>query len=259
MRILLKVGSALISKNHRIDRRWLRKKVGEIAALHRHGNEIVIISSGAVAAGMEIQGLVERPKEILELQLLSGEGQIALMRCYRDLFRKNGITVAQVLLTHHNFALGEEQATVRRIMNGYLVRGTIPVVNENDLVNKEELEYKRMFTDNDILAALVAVGLEVDLAILLTDVDGLFRQDPKRDARAELVEVVKEIDDALLDRASRSTNSLGLGGMYSKVKAAQMMARSEIDVLVANGRYSIDDIIENRVRRTHFRSLNLNK
>jgi glutamate 5-kinase len=125
-------------------------------------------------------------------------------------------------------------------------------VNENDLVNKEELEYRRAFTDNDILAALVAINLEADLAVLLTDVDGLFRGDPKRDADAVLLERIACVDDSVMRLAGGETNALGLGGMQSKVRAAEMMTRSGIDVIVANGRRRIDDIIANRVPRSFF-------
>jgi len=252
MRIVLKVGSALISRGPRIDHGWMKRKVREIAALAQQGHEIVLISSGAVAAGMEIEGLQERPAETLALQLLSGMGQIKLMKYYKDYFKRKGLVVAQVLLTHHNFDTASERATVQRIMNAYLAQGAIPIVNENDLVNKEELEYRRAFTDNDILAALVAVNLKADMAIILTDVDGLFRGDPKQDASAVLMERIVRIDESIRRLAGQETNSLGLGGMQSKVRAAEMMTRSGIDVIVANGRRRIEDIIENRVRRSLF-------
>ncbi len=254
MRILIKIGSALISRGDRIDYRWLSGKVSEIAALHRRGHELVIVSSGAVAAGMEVEGLAARPKDTLKLQLLSGEGQIKLMKTYKDLFKAHGILIAQVLLTHHNFDTPQEEKTIRQIMTAYLKQGTIPIVNENDLINKEELEHRRLFTDNDILAALVAIRLKVDLTVILTDVDGLFRGDPKKDARAELVEEVKLIDDRIRRMASRETNSLGLGGMLSKIRAAEMLTRESIDTIVACGRHPLEDVLEGRVRRTLFRA-----
>lgn len=252
MRIVLKIGSALISRGPRIDYRWMRRKVREIAALHRGGHDIVIVSSGAVAAGMEIEGVVRRPVETLRLQLLAGVGQIKLMKYYKDYFKRERLVVAQVLLTHHNFSTGAERAAVETIMNAFLSEGTIPVVNENDLVNKEELEYRRTFTDNDILAALVAVCLNVDLAILLTDVDGLYRGDPKQDAGAVLIERIPRIDGSIRRLASRETNALGLGGMSSKIRAAELMTRRGIDVIVAGGRRKLSDVIENRVKRSLF-------
>ena len=148
MRIVLKIGSTLISKGPRIDHRWIRAKTAEVAALWKAGHEVVIISSGAVAAGMEIEGLQERPTDVLKLQLLSGVGQIKLIKYYKDYFRSNKIGVAQVLLTHHNFATNQERATVEQIMNAYLAQRTIPIVNENDLVNKEE--WKKQFSVREI-------------------------------------------------------------------------------------------------------------
>jgi glutamate 5-kinase len=254
MRMLIKIGSALISRGDRIHYDWLAQKVGEIARLHRRGDEIVIVSSGAVAAGMEIEGLAARPKDTLKLQLLSGEGQIKLMKTYKDLFKEHGIRVAQVLLTHHNFDTPQEERTIRQIMTAYLKQGTVPIVNENDLINKEELEHQRLFTDNDILAALVATRLKVDLTLILTDVDGLYCGDPKRCADVDLVEEVETIDNRIRRMASQETSELGLGGMISKIRAAEMLTPEGIDTLVANGRYPIEDILEKRVRRTLFRA-----
>jgi len=254
MRLLIKIGSALISRGGGINLEWLKDKVAEISSLHHQGHEILIVTSGAVAAGMEIEGLRQRPKDTLKLQLLSGEGQIRLMKCYRDFFSDAGILVAQVLLTHHNFDTRKEEETIRTIMEAYLGQRTIPIVNENDLVAKEELEYKRLFTDNDILSALVAVRLRVDLLVILTDVDGLYREDPKRNSKVELLEEVGKIDQRIKRMASRETNSLGLGGMYSKVMAAEMAAGSGIPTIVANGNFPLADILENRVKRTFFKS-----
>ena len=253
MRVVLKIGSALISRGARIDYRWMRGKTREIAALWKAGHEVVIVSSGAVAAGMEIEGLKERPADVLKLQLLSGEGQIKLVKCYKDYFRRQNIVVAQVLLTHHNFATSVERRTVEQIMNAYLAQRTIPIVNENDQVNKEELEYKRTFTDNDILAALVAVCLKADLAVLLTDVDGLYRGNPKTDENAVLMEEIPRIDEEIRQMATGTTNVLGLGGMQSKIQAAEMMTRRGIDVVIGSGRRRIEDIIGNRTKRTFFK------
>ncbi|HEB10157.1 MAG TPA: glutamate 5-kinase [Spirochaetales bacterium] len=259
MKILIKIGSALISDSGRINYQWLKSKVKEIAGLHNQGYRPIIVSSGAVAAGMEIENLTHRPKETLKLQLLAGEGQIRLMKHYKDLFMAHGIFVAQVLLTHHNFAEKAEIRTIKLIMNAYLEQGTIPIVNENDLVNKEEFEYKRVFTDNDILAGLVATLLKVDLAVILTDVDGLYLGDPKENRDARLIEEVESIDAGIIRMASKATNPLGLGGMSSKLKAAEMITGAGINTIVANGRYDISDILANRVKRTLFKGLKKEK
>jgi glutamate 5-kinase len=252
MRALIKIGSALISQGNRVQYRWLRSKVREIAGLHRQGHEIALVSSGAVAAGMEIEGLTERPKETLRLQMLSGVGQIRLMKFYKDFFKRFRIHVAQVLLTHHNFANQNEERTIRTIMEAYLEQRTIPIVNENDMVNKEEVETKPIFSDNDVLAALVAIGLGAELLLILTDVDGLYQANPKHNSHVSLIEEVREIDRRIEQMAAKETNPLGLGGMASKVRAAKMVAEHGIQTIVANGRYDLSDILSRRVPCTVF-------
>jgi glutamate 5-kinase len=254
MRICIKIGTALISRNNRLSYRWLKGKVREIAALQKEGNEIAIVSSGAVAAGMEIAGQKARPTETLELQMMSGLGQVRLMKYYKDYFKPEGINVAQILLTHHNFSSRNEESTVGEIMEAYLREGIIPIVNENDMINKEEVEFEPVFTDNDILAALVAVRVKADLLLILTDVNGLYRGNPKKDRRAELVEEVELIDRGIEQMAAREANPLGLGGMASKVRAAKMVASHGIDTIVANGRYHLGEVLDRKVPGTRFRA-----
>lgn len=254
MRIVIKIGTALISRGNRLNYRWLRAKVREIAALHREGDEIVLVSSGAVAAGMEIAGLHQRPTETLKLQLLSGMGQIRLMKYYKDYFKTEGIHVAQVLLTHHNFATKSEETTIRSIMDAYLKERVIPIVNENDMINKEEVEFKPIFSDNDILGALVAIQVRAQQLLILTDVDGLYQGNPKHNNQVKLIEDVMEIDRAIEDMAAKETNPLGLGGMASKVQAAKLVAAEGITTIVGNGRYPLSDLLKRRVPRTEFRS-----
>jgi glutamate 5-kinase len=254
MRILIKIGSALISRGSRINYRWLHGKVREIAALAHAGEQVALVTSGAVAAGMEIRGLTKRPRETLQLQLLSGMGQIRLMKFYKDLFKRHGIQIAQVLLTHHNFSTQNEERTIREIMEAYLAQGTIPIVNENDMVNKEEVEAQPVFSDNDILAALVAVRLRAQRLLILTDVDGLYQANPKQNSHVALIEEVAEIDRRIEQMAARETNPLGLGGMASKVRAAKMAGEQGIETIVANGRYRLADILAHRVPRTVFRA-----
>lgn len=252
MRICIKIGTALISRNNRLSYRWLKGKVREIAALQKQGDEIAIVSSGAVAAGMEIAGQRARPTETLELQMMSGMGQIRLMKYYKDYFKPEGIHVAQILLTHHNFASKSEETTVREIMEVYLRAGIIPIVNENDMINKEEVEFKPVFTDNDILAALVAVRIKARLLLILTDVDGLYQGNPKQEHRAKFIDEVQLIDRRIEQMAAKESNPLGLGGMASKVRAAKMVASHGIDTIVANGRYPLDQVLDKKVSRTLF-------
>lgn len=252
MNVLVKIGSALISNGRRINYEWLSEKVAEIAELEHAGDRIILVSSGAVAAGMEIRDVADRPRDVLQLQLLSGIGQIRLMKYYKDLLKPHRIAVAQVLLTHHNFKSSRERETITQIIAAYLELGVIPIVNENDMVDKEEFDYRNTFTDNDILAALVAVNVEVDLAVLLTDVDGLYAADPKTDASAHLIEQVQEITPEIVAMAGGSTSGLGLGGMSSKLLAARKITEAGIEVIIASGRHRLGDLIGGNVRHTRF-------
>jgi glutamate 5-kinase len=181
-------------------------------------------------------------------------GQIRLMKYYKDYFKFEGIHVAQILLTHHNFASKNEEATIREIMESYLSAGIIPIVNENDMINKEEVEFKPVFTDNDILAALVALRIEAQLLLILTDVDGLYQANPKQDRRVRLVEEVDLIDQRIERMAAKGSNPLGLGGMASKVRAARIAVSHGIDTIVANGRYPLVQVLDEKVPRTRFRA-----
>ncbi|MDR1894092.1 MAG: glutamate 5-kinase [Spirochaetales bacterium] len=252
MKLLVKIGSALISRANRIDREWLNAKVDEMAMLFREGNQICLVSSGAVAAGMEIQGLRHRPKGILDLQLLSGQGQVRLYRYYGDFFKERYIFSAQVLLTHHNFDNPQEVETLVNILNEYMNRGIIPIINENDLINKEELEDRTAFPDNDILAALVSRAVKADLALILTNVDGLYPRDPGEGGDEKVIPVVERITPEIKSMASRGKSALGMGGMLSKIEAAEMITAAGIPLIVANGRYTLQDILENKTPRTLF-------
>jgi glutamate 5-kinase len=252
MRYLVKIGSALISKQNAIDLHWLSRKVSEIAVLHNAGNEIIVVSSGAVAAGMETRGLTKRPTDPLALQLLSGQGQVKLIKYYKDLFMEKKIYIAQILLTHHNFTDDRETSTVSTIIDAYLKDGVIPIINENDMVNKEELEYERSFTDNDILASLVAINSAVDRVLILTDVDGLHRKDPKTNVKSEIISIIPEITPEIEEMAREGKSDLGLGGMASKLQAAKMVSERSVELIIANGNYNLSDILGGKVPSSRF-------
>jgi glutamate 5-kinase len=242
--LLVKFGSALVSAAGGLDHRFLRVKCAELATLVAAGTPVVVVSSGAVAAGMEAQGIERRPTDVLELQLLSGIGQVRLMRCYRDYLKLHRVQTAQVLLTHYNFATSQEGHTVTAILQAYLDRGIIPVVNENDLVDKEELEDRGRFTDNDVLAALVAERLSVDVAMLLSTVPGLLDRDGRLVDHAERISAVRGLVD--------DGTSSGLGGMSSKLDAAERMTKLGIDVIVGDGRRDLGDLLSGAAPRTFF-------
>lgn len=253
-RIIIKIGTAIITQNKVLNEKWLRGKIKEIAELRKSGKEIIVITSGAVGTGMLLEGLSARPKDVLKLQMLSGKGQPMLMNIYRENFEKFGIQTAQVLLTHHNFSNTEEMRTFRAVMNGYMKEGTIPIINENDIIAKEELWNKSLgrFTDNDELAAMSAISLDVDLLVILTDVDGLFSQDPRKNPNAKFISEVKKVNDKIIKMASKDTNAMGLGGMLSKVIAAKTVSEKGIVTIVASGLRGLNQIISGTERRTVF-------
>lgn len=251
MTVLVKIGSALISRGNRINYEWLQRKVDELAMLYREGHRILIVSSGAVAAGMELMGQRKRPADTLHQQMLAGMGQVRLSRYYKDLFKEKYIMTAQMLLTHHNFDTPDEVTTIVEILRAYLDEGVVPIVNENDMINKEELESEGAFTDNDILAAFVARTVGVDKALILTNVDGLYRSDPNGEhGDTDFIPRVDVIDDAIHSMAQLGKSDLGLGGMRSKIIAAEMMKEKGISTIIGNGAYPIPDLLEGKVRAT---------
>lgn len=252
MKILVKIGSALISQNNRINYPFLEKKVAEISALQKEGNRLILVTSGAVAAGMEIRGITKRPTDLLSLQMLSGMGQVKLIQCYREYFKKNEQFIAQVLVTHHNFDKEREVSTLMRVLDAYLQEGIIPIVNENDLVDKTELESSPVFSDNDILSAIVASKLHVDLVVILTDVDGLFSDNPKKNSEARFFDVINRITEETFLMADHGKSDLGLGGMRSKVEATKIITVCKIPVIIGNGNSALPDLLSGKVRRSYF-------
>ena len=257
MKLLVKIGSALISRNNRIDYKWLEKNVDELSALYREGVHPIIVSSGAVAAGMEIRSLRKRPEDTVSLQMLSGMGQIRLSKYYKDLFKEKYIFTSQLLLTHHNFDNEAEVETIREVINRCIEEGVVPIINENDMINKEEFDSEGTFTDNDILAAFVASSVKVDKALILTNVDGLYNGNPHEKDGAgsgepELIRRVEKIDESIYRMAESGKSDLGLGGMLSKIRAAEMITAGGVETIIGNGNYSIIDILENKVPSTVF-------
>src|SRR3989344_1025930 len=253
-RILIKIGSALVTKDNRFNNALVREKANEIAQLAKQGKEIVIVSSGAVALGMEIEKLDERPADTLKLQLLSGKGQVKLVSRYADFFSEDGIEVSQVLLTHLNFRNKGQMETIRNILEGYINDRDIPIINENDCVAKDEFvsDGDNAFSDNDGLAALVALLIKADAMLVLTNVDGLYDQDPLKHSDAKLISDVKSVTKEIEEASKIGVSRLGLGGMHSKVIAARKVTDKGIDMIVGIGKHSILDILEGKAECTVF-------
>lgn len=231
-RWVVKIGSALLTNDGRgLALEAIRGWVEQLAQLRQQGHQLILVSSGAVAAGMERLGLSVRPTELPELQAAAAVGQMRLIQCYETLFQQHGIGCAQILLTHDDLADRRRYLNARSTFNQLLDYGIIPIVNENDTVVTEEI----CFGDNDMLAALVANLMSADLLVILTDQKGLYTANPQLDPQATLVSLAQAGDPALLAMTS-GTGSLGRGGMASKVKAAAVAARSGTSTIVTSGR-----------------------
>lgn len=234
MRIVIKIGSNIIADAKAgLNARRISSIATQVAAIRQAGHEAVIVSSGAVAAGTKKMGLAKKPVDIMLKQAAAATGQASLMWTYEKSFHKHKITVAQVLLTRDGLANRKMYINAKNTLNALLEYGVLPIINENDTVATEEIR----FGDNDQLAALVASLCEAGRLIILSDVDGLYSANPQRDKNAKLIPTVTKITDELIACAGDTCfGSVGTGGMYSKVLAAQKAVQSGISVNIINGR-----------------------
>ncbi len=247
-RIVVKLGTHVVMRDGvELAQDRIEEIVGSLADLRRAGRQVLLVSSGAVGMGMRVLGLTERPRSLGLRQACAAVGQGHLMSVYTQAFAARGLTAAQVLLTQDDLADRDRALCLRTTLMRLLELGVVPVLNENDSVSVAELvEYRRaqagaeagaaprVFGDNDGLAALVAVSLDADLLIILTNVGGLFTANPKLDPNATLIAEVAEIDPATLARASGGSAG-GTGGMASKLTAAQLASSEGTAVLIAGG------------------------
>jgi len=232
-RLVVKVGSSLVTNEGRgVDNDAVARWAREIAALTQSGKSVVLVSSGAIAEGMQRLGWTTRPRAIHALQAAAAVGQMGLVEAYERAFARFGLHTAQVLLTHEDLADRRRYLNARSTLTTLLGLHVIPVINENDTVTTDEIR----FGDNDTLGALVTNLVEADVLVLLTDQQGLFTADPRRDPRATLVREARAGDPALEAMAGRAGGMLGRGGMLTKVLAAKRAARSGASTVIASGR-----------------------
>lgn len=232
-RVVIKIGSSILSALPGIDCDRMQRLVGEIQSLVGRGYEVVLVSSGAVAAGVARLGLSERPRTIPQKQAAAAVGQINLMALYQAYFAAHGQQVAQILLTHDDLAHRRRYLNARHTFEELITARIVPIVNENDSVVVEEMMAD--FGDNDNLSALVATLVDADLLVILSDVAGLYTADPHTHPDAELVPLVERIDANILASVTGSASSVGTGGMASKVRAAQKAVSAGIPCIVADG------------------------
>ena len=232
-RLVIKVGSTLVTNEGRgLDHGAVARWAAEIAQLTHAGKSVVLVSSGAIAEGMQRLGWSTRPRAIHDLQAAAAVGQMGLVHAYETAFAKYGLHTAQVLLTHEDLADRRRYLNARTTLTTLLGLRVIPVINENDTVTTDEIR----FGDNDTLGALVTNLVEADVLVLLTDQQGLYTADPRIDAAATLVRTARAGDPELERMAGGAGTALGRGGMLTKVLAAKRAARSGASTIIACGR-----------------------
>jgi glutamate 5-kinase len=230
-RIVVKLGTGVLTDSHKlIDPAQLEQIVAQVAGLRRAGKEVVVVTSGAVGAGMGALGYGSRPTDLAEKQACAAVGQTRLMAVYEKLFGLHGLVVAQVLLTHDDLEHHERHLNARNTLVTLLARGVVPIINENDAVSFTEIK----FGDNDKLSALVASLLPADLLVILTNVDGVIEHFGAQNART--IPVIEKIDSAIQEMAGGTTSETAVGGMKSKIEAAKIAVRSGIPLVIASGR-----------------------
>ena len=234
MIVVAKIGtSSITDPDGHVDREAVVKLAGEVAAARLDGHQVVVVSSGAVAAGLPALGLSgTRPSDVARLQAVSAVGQSRLMRVWDDVLGAQGLVGGQVLLAPLDFVHRQQYLQARRTLGLLLELGVVPVVNENDAIADDELR----FGDNDRLAALVANLVGASVLVLLTDTAGLFTADPRLDSAASLIEEVVEVDHRLEMMAGGAGSEIGSGGMASKLAAARMAAWSGVRTVIASAR-----------------------
>jgi glutamate 5-kinase len=237
-RVVIKIGSqVLTSGDQDLDTSFVCTLAAQVAAARRSGLEVLIVTSGAVAAGRGALGLTSRPKTIPQKQAAAAIGQSRLMRAYEDAFATHGINVAQLLLTRGDLADRTRYLNARSTLETLLECGVVPIINENDTVVVEEIK----FGDNDNLSALVTSLVDAGLLVILTDIDGLYDADPRREQGAKLIPLVKSVTKDLEKAAGGSGSAVGTGGMATKLAAAKKAGKSGAATIIANG--TVDGIV----------------
>lgn len=251
-RIVVKIGSSSITHETtgNINYKKLERLVRILCDIKNQGKDIVLVSSGAIAVGRQAVGLTEKPKVLSEKQACAAIGQCRLMMTYQKLFAEYNQTAAQVLMTKYTLLHEESINNARNTFQELFKFGAIPVVNENDTVSTYEIE----FGDNDRLSALVCALVGADLLILLSDIDGLFTDDPNINPNAKFIDLVPTIDDDIRKMAKETASSVGTGGMSAKLAAATIATDAGADMIIANSKDVgvIEDIIEGKQAGTLF-------
>ena len=252
-RIVIKVGtSSLTYDTGKLNIKTIEKLVRVISDLRNRGIEVVLVSSGAVGAGVGKLGLSEKPEDTKKKQALAAIGQATLVSIYDRFFSEYGHTSAQVLLTKFIFDEESRCNTTKNTFSAMFDYGVVPIVNENDVISTYELE----IGDNDTLSAYIAKLVDADLLVILSDIDGFYNGNPAENPDAKLIPVVEEINEEILSLAGGAGSRRGTGGMRTKLSAAQLVTEAGIDMIIANGERleNIYDIVDGKSVGTLFKA-----
>jgi len=251
-RIVVKVGSSSLThqKTGHISISKMEKLIRQLVDLKNSGKDVILVSSGAQAVGISALNLSEKPEKIDEKQAVASVGQASLMMIYQKLFREYGHVSGQVLITKDIIDHPQRKANATNTFRALMSYGVIPIVNENDTVATDEIE----FGDNDTLSAIVAELVEADLLILLSDIDGLYDRDPTKVQSAHLIHDIQRVDGQVRAMATGSNSAIGTGGMVTKIEAARIATDNGIDMVIANAETEdvLQKILQGQSIGTHF-------
>ncbi|MBU4483327.1 MAG: glutamate 5-kinase [Actinobacteria bacterium] len=232
-KMVIKIGSSsLTSKAGGLDKVSMKRFVNEVSSLIKRGMEVIIVTSGAIAAGLENLNIKKKPEDITLLQAAASIGQVELMRLYSNFFLTSGLKIGQILLTHEDTTRRKQYLNIKNTIKKLISLNIVPVINENDSVAVDEIK----FGDNDELAALVAILAESDILIILTDIDGMYDKNPRIYSDAKLISYIDKINEDIEKAAGGIGSTYGIGGMGSKIKAAKICSFSGIKTIIANSK-----------------------
>lgn len=248
-RIVIKIGSSSLTHKEtgRLDLRKMEILARELADLRNQGKDVVLVSSGAIAVGTAALGMKERPADLRRKQACASVGQARLMLVYQKLFSEYNQVAGQILMTKNTMVNNANRKNAQNTFNELLSLGVIPIVNENDSISTFEMQSLEKFGDNDTLSAVVAALIDADLLILLSDIDGLYTDDPNKNPDAKFIDTVEQVDEKLLHMGKSSSGSnVGTGGMATKLTAARIATAAGADMVIANGAdfHNVHRIIE---------------
>ena len=237
--VVIKIGTSSITRGGAVSSEFMDSVAEQVKKLREHGKKVLIVTSGAIGIGLQAMHATPKPREVPIRQAAASVGQSILMQKWNDSFQKNGIVIAQILLTLDFYSDREKYLNLRNAIQTLLEYGVVPIFNENDAICVKEID--AVFGDNDTLSAYVSSKMDADLLVILSDVDGLFDKDPKLHKDAKLIPTVQEIDEVISSVAGDTLSRVGTGGMKTKLRAAEICREAGCSMMVVNS--SVPDVI----------------